>query len=122
MIEGIGIDIIEIQRIEAAIQRRGDRFLAKLFTAGERTYCNRYRHSKRRAAAYAARFAAKEAVIKALGSAPASWHEIEIHNDTSGKPFVMLAGTFLKRCPHTKLLISLSHCHDYATAVAVVSR
>jgi holo-[acyl-carrier protein] synthase len=119
----IGIDIVEIERLERAIARH-PRLLLKVFTAKERAYCL----SKPRPAVFlAARFAAKEAVLKVLGM---GWgrcpvREIEITREDSGRPQVVLhgrAGQLARALGVSKITISLSHCRSYATAVALASK
>jgi len=112
----IGIDIIEIARIEGAIAHWGRRFLQRVYTESElRLY-----HKKPES--LAARFAGKEAVIKALGGCPKgiSWKEIEILSDPNGKPLVNLYGKVRNRANSLgldSLSISLSHSREYATAL-----
>ena len=92
MILGIGSDLVDITRIERSIDRFGDRFLTRIFTNGERARADKKAH---RAAVYARRFAAKEAVWKALGEGDRrgiQWRELEVVNDASGKPFFKLNG------------------------------
>jgi len=121
MVFGVGIDIIEIDRVKKSIDKYGDKFLDKVFTAGEINYCNKkfnkYQH-------YAARFAAKEAVYKALTSGwkeGLRWKDIEIENDQSGMPSVNTRGklaTFLAN--NLQLKISISHSQNYVTSVAII--
>jgi holo-[acyl-carrier protein] synthase len=92
MIVGLGLDISEIDRIEAAINRHGAAFLERLFTPAEVSYCERHKNRFER---YAARFAAKEAAMKALGtgwSRGVRWRDIEVVREPSGKPTLRLAG------------------------------
>jgi holo-[acyl-carrier protein] synthase len=92
MIVGLGIDIAEINRIEAAIRRYGDHFLRRLFTPAEIEYCEGYRNRFER---YAGRFAAKEAAMKALGtgwSRGVRWVDIEVVREASGRPTLRLSG------------------------------
>ena len=111
----IGVDIIEIARIERAIARWGESFLRRVYTEPElRLY-----HKK--PSSLAARFAGKEAVIKALGIQPKGigWKEIEILSDPNGKPLVHLYGKAQNQANDlglTKLAISLSHSKEYAIA------
>lgn len=126
MIHGVGIDIIEIKRIENAIQRYGSRFLDRIFTAKEQAYCLRHRESARH---FAGRFSAKEAVVKALGTGfrnGISWTDIEIVNDESGKPEASLSSTLRellgKRFLQPTITISVSHCKEYATAIALCEK
>lgn len=119
MIVAIGIDLVEIARIEEVFARRGDRFRARVFTEGEITYCER-RASK--LASYAARFAAKEAAMKALGtgwSDGVGWMDVEVVNGPSGAPALSLHGRALERMREIgakKAHISLSHSGNLAIA------
>ena len=120
---GIGIDVVEVERIAAAIQRHGEPFLAKIFTNAEREYCET---RKTPAMHYAARFAAKEAVSKALGTGigkHAGLHDLEIIHDSEGAPKLQLSGsaeTFAKDHGITDIQISLTHAREYAAANAIV--
>lgn len=119
---GIGIDVVEVDRIESAIERLGDPFLTKLFTPAERAYCAA---QKKSALHYAARFAAKEAVSKALGTGiggQAGWLDLEITRDSAGAPKLVLSGNaadFAKLHGITEIQISLTHARDYAAANAI---
>ena len=119
---GIGIDVVEVERIAAAIERHGEPFLAKLFTAEERKYCA---VQKKPALHYAARFAAKEAVSKALGTGiggQAGWLDLEITRDPSGAPKLVLSGNaadFATLNGITEIQISLTHAREYAAANAI---
>ena len=113
----VGIDIIENERMARAIARR-PRLLQRVFTRQEREYClskaNPARH-------FAARFAAKEAVGKALGTGVISWQEIEVLNTASGKPAVRLSGgtaAAAREAGAGSLSLSLSHCGFTSVAVA----
>lgn len=122
MIHGIGTDIIEIKRIEKAIERHGQRFLDRLFTPNEQTYCRRYRDASRH---FAGRFAAKEAVAKALGTGfreELGWSDFEIVNDAQGKPHVVLNPRLKESLAGIEILVSISHSHDYATAFALCQK
>lgn len=119
MVHGIGTDIIEIHRIRESITRHDKHFLDRVFTKDEQTYCQKYQDQ---APYYAGRFAAKEAVVKALGTGfrdGISWLDIEIKNDSNGKPEVILSSALALRFKFPKILISISHCKEYATAVAI---
>ena len=114
----IGIDIIEIARIEAAIASLGDAFLKRIYTESELELC------RRKPSSLAARFAGKEAVIKALGQQGEgiSWKDIEILADASGKPVVHLHGKAQSQANNLKLdefAISLSHSREYAAALVI---
>ena len=118
-----GVDLIEISRIQRAVERHGERFLARVFTPTEILY------SRGRVAELAVRFAAKEAVSKALGIGVRvlardgiDWHDVEVLNDMRGKPFVRLAGRAAERAAELGLsewAISLSHSRDHAIAFVV---
>jgi holo-[acyl-carrier protein] synthase len=119
MIRGLGNDIIEINRIRAGIDRHGHHFVNKLFTEHEQQYCTKYRDS---APHFAGRFAAKEAIAKALGvglGEKLSWLEIEIRNNFEGKPFAILSPKVMATFHEPQLLIAISHCREYATATAI---
>jgi holo-[acyl-carrier protein] synthase len=118
-IHGIGNDIIEIDRIREAIANHPNTFVQKLFTEKEQKYSNLFKDPAPR---YAARFAAKEAVVKALGTGfdnSINWKEIEILNDPNGKPYIQLSKELEKRFSSPKLLLSMSHSHAFATAVVI---
>ena len=123
---GIGTDIIEIERIAMAISRHGDRFLNRIFTPKEQEYA--FRHHAQSTATFAGRFAAKEAISKALGTGireGVSWKSIEILNDSFGKPIVHLSNTLIitnREIQQLQILLSISHCKMYATAFAVCTQ
>jgi holo-[acyl-carrier protein] synthase len=120
VIRGIGVDIIEIHRIEGAIRDGGERFLDKLFTAGEIAYCSGKRFAAQH---YAARFAAKEALSKALATGWAGafrWRDVEIMNDPSGRPRVLLHGSLRDTLAPTTLHVSLSHSDSHVVAMVVI--
>jgi holo-[acyl-carrier protein] synthase len=114
----IGTDIIEIERIRDAVTNYGDRFLNRVFTPDELKFCGRRAHT------LAAAFASKEAVMKLLGTGNrgVAWREIETLYKPSGKPFIRLNGRAKKwaeRLGLKEIDVSLSHCKEYATAVAI---
>lgn len=120
MIVGVGCDIIEIERIARAIKRES--FIRRVFTAEEAAYCQR---RGQQAASFAARFAAKEAVLKALGTGlrEGSLQEIAVDNDVLGKPLVQLSGHFAmlaKQLGVKNIQISLSHSRELATAYVIM--
>ena len=120
MILKTGIDIIEIPRIQAALDRHGERFLQRVFTPSEITEC------RGRAEALAVRFAAKEATSKALGTGigPISWREVETLHKWSGEPYLVLHGSaerIARELGLTTWAVSLSHSRDNAIAVVVAS-
>lgn len=124
MIFGAGVDIVEIFRMRDAIAKWGDNFLKKIFTDKEIEYSN----SKRFACQHlAARFAAKEAVVKAFGEPkkfPIRWTEIEVLNDNEGKPVIKLHAGALKLMKKKKIgtiLLSMSHSRNYAIANVILT-
>ncbi len=120
MIVGVGVDIVEISRIEAALQRHGERFLRRIFTPTERAYCERF--GTQRALHYAARFAAKEAFSKAIGTGmrrPCRWCDIGVVNGDAGRPELQLFGELAERYAGYVFHVSLSHTATHAVAVVV---
>jgi holo-[acyl-carrier protein] synthase len=121
MVIGIGIDIIEIDRIKESTENYGDRFLNKIYTQRELDYCLKKKYKYQH---LAARFAAKEAVYKALATGwnkEVSWQNIEISNEPNGMPVVTLTGNLKKFLDKGKnLKISMSHSRDYVTCVAII--
>lgn len=121
MVIGIGIDIIEIDRIKESVEKYGDRFLNKVYTQKELDYClmKKYKYQH-----LAARFAAKEAVYKALATGwneDVSWQNIEISNEPNGMPIVTLQGRLKKFLEKgNDLKISMSHSRDYVACMAIV--
>jgi holo-[acyl-carrier protein] synthase len=119
-----GIDLVETGRIARIIERQGEAFLRRVFTAAERAYCNSHANA---AASYAARWAAKEAVAKALGTgigAEASFVEIEVVRRENGQPHVQLHGNTAaaaRRIGVSEVRISLTHTEHYAAAFAVIT-
>lgn len=116
-----GVDIIEISRVKRVLERYGQRFLDRVYTAREIAYC------RGRAPNLAARFAAKEATMKALGTGVrgVSWKDIEVIRHESGAPSVMLHGRGKRRAQRLgvrDISLSLSHSRDYAVAFVVVQR
>ncbi len=121
MIIGIGIDIIEIKRIKSAIIRPS--FVERVFTVQEQQYCES--RGVQQSASYAARFAGKEAVMKAFGTglAGGSFQDIEILVDDKGCPFVKLSGHFAELAHVMGVMqvhISLTHAQEYAAAQAIL--
>jgi holo-[acyl-carrier protein] synthase len=123
MILGVGIDIIEVSRIEASYERFGERFVNRILLPEEIRYCLTH---KKPGPFLAARFAAKEAVSKAFGTgigAQLGWQDIEVCRKESGEPFLVLHGNgerLLKERNARAVLISLSHTQNYAAAAAVL--
>lgn len=121
MIIGIGTDIILVARISEALEKYGERFLRRIFTEGEREYCEA---QKNKAQHYAARFAAKEAFSKAIGTGIAGdtvWTHIEIvKHSRSGEPFLRLHAKLAERYGTCKCFVSLSHTTESAIAMVAV--
>lgn len=124
MIVGIGVDLAEVDRIRDALERTdtGQRFRERVFTAGEQQYCERRR---RKYESYAARFAAKEAVMKALGrgwGAEIGWSEIEVVRERGGRPSIRLRGktaAYAERLGVRRISLALTHTAETAMAQAV---
>ncbi len=115
MILGTGIDVVEVGRIAKAIERWGEQFLNHVFTKEEIAYARKHRYPHQH---FAARFAAKEAVLKAFGdNAHISWKDISIMNDKYGRPVCH----YRKKTFKNKILISLSHTQNYAVASAIIT-
>ncbi len=113
----MGVDIVEIERVEEALRRHGRRFLDRIFTEDECRQCGE------RAPSLAGRFAAKEAAFKALGGR-FSWREIEVRTEPGGKPGLVLHGAAMERAIRLGLRewrVSISHSRDNAVAVVVAS-
>jgi holo-[acyl-carrier protein] synthase len=123
MIIGIGIDLVEVGRMEALIGRHPERALGRLFTPAEAAYC---RGSRRPAESFAARFAAKEAVFKALGTGwggGAAWQEIEVSKGSAGPPRLELRGRTAEIARErgvTRTHLSLTHTDHIAAAYVVL--
>jgi holo-[acyl-carrier protein] synthase len=119
---GIGTDIIECLRIAQMIERHGELFINRVYTPLEIRYCSSRKQATQH---YAGRWAAKEAVLKALGTGwrkGISWRDIEVRNDTLGKPVVGLRGgaaDLVEQLGITELLVSISHCRSHAVAYAL---
>jgi len=123
MIVGAGIDIVEVFRMRDAINKWGDNFLTKVFTDKEIKYSSSKRFAPQH---FAARFAAKEAVVKAFGVArkfPLNWTDIEIFNDKEGKPIILFNNDALKlkkKKKVDKVVVSMSHSKNYAVANVIL--
>ena len=124
MCDGVGTDIVSVSRIAALIGDGGSSFLQRWFTPTEIAYCTAKAFPSRH---FAARFAAKEAVVKALPfpwEGPIPWRLVEIVNEADGKPVVRLAGGVLaaaRRAGVGVVRVSLSHCDEFATATATMT-
>ena len=123
MIVGMGVDMAEVSRVRATIERHGERFLRRVFTPAEIVYCRGYKNCHER---FAARFAAKEAAMKALGTGwrrGITWRDFEISNLPSGKPCLRLSGKALeiyRSLGGSRLLVSLTHTGPYALAQVII--
>ena len=123
MILGLGTDIQEIARVEKALARSGAAFLKKVFTPAEVRYCRRGHKSSER---FTARFCAKEAFLKALGTGWASgvaWNEVEVGRRASGAPWLKLTGQAkqkARRAGVKTLWLSMSHSSGYAAATVIL--
>jgi holo-[acyl-carrier protein] synthase len=122
MIVGTGVDIAETSRLEEGLERHGERFTKRLFTPAEVAYCERF---KNRGERYAARFAAKEAAFKALGTGWGSgvrWLDVEITHQPSGKPELVLTGRaqeVARGLGITRMAVSISHSDRYVVAQVI---
>lgn len=117
---GIGTDILAIDRIGASADKYKGKFLDKLFTKEEQEYCHKYKDSIPR---FAGRFCAKEAIAKAFGCGfgeDLGFLDISILNNNNGKPEVILSKKILQKFGKVSVLLSISHCKEYATASAIV--
>ncbi len=123
MIVGVGIDLVEIGRIERAAERHGGRFLKRIYTPVEIEYC---KGKKRSSQHFAGRWAAKEAAAKALGTGifgSVRFRDIEITNDEKGKPLLGLTGDALalaRGLGASRFHVSIAHSDTHATAVVVM--
>lgn len=123
MIIGTGVDIVEISRMKDAIRKWGKNFLEKIFTDKEMRYSNSRRFSHQH---FAARFAAKEAVAKAFGEPrkfPLKWTDVEVLNDSEGKPVIKFHDDALKLKDRKKIsdvIVSMSHSKNYAIANVIL--
>jgi len=125
VIVGVGIDIVEIDRLQAALERQGDQLRQRTFSAAEIRYCdqraNKFQH-------YAARFAAKEALFKAIGTGwmeGVTWLDAEVCNQPNGKPKLVLSGRALEEATQLgviRIWISLTHTNRYAAAQVILER
>lgn len=125
MIIGIGTDIVEVKRLQKAIERFGDRFIRRVFTENEIKYsegkASRFQH-------LAVRFGAKEALLKAMGTGLRDgilWHEIEIRNDELGKPKIFCSGKCLQKLNDLdveNIHVSLTHAEKYGVATVILEK
>jgi holo-[acyl-carrier protein] synthase len=120
MVYGVGVDIVNVSRIKGAIERRGERFVRRVFTDSEIRYCEskrfKYQH-------FAARFAAKEAFLKAIGGGGWNLRDIEVETQKVGKPTLKLFRRIKKKMKELGVMkahLSISHCSEYALAHVVL--
>ena len=115
---GIGTDIVEVERVRQAVAKSGRRLLDRLFTPGEQALCGARRDPY---PCYAGRFAAKEAVLKALGTGLAGcrWTDVQIERDPAGRPVVRLSGPAAVLAGDARVLVSISHDRERALAFAL---
>jgi holo-[acyl-carrier protein] synthase len=123
LIIGCGIDLVKIERIEKIIKKWGDNFVLRIFTSLEKEYCEKKKGNKYQS--YAGKFAAKEALLKALGLGlrEAKWKEIEIKNDELGQPIIDTSGKLENIASAkgvSKYFISISHTKEYAIAQVIL--
>lgn len=125
MIEGFGVDIVEVKRIKVAVKKWGNKFLNKIYTKRELKYCKSKGLPEQH---LAARFAAKEAVYKAFGGdgkTPIAWTDIEIVNEKNGRPKVILRGSakrLMRQRKVSRAVVSLSHTKNYAVGNCILLR
>ena len=119
---GIGTDIVECLRIAQMIERHGELFIDRVYTAAEIEYC---RSRKQATQHFAGRWAAKEAILKAIGTGwrrGISWRDMEVRNEGGGKPIVALRGgarDVVEQLGVGEILVTISHCRSHATAFAI---
>lgn len=119
-IKSIGVDLCDVRRLDKIIREHGERFLNKVYTHGEIAYCTKKIDGS---AGYAARFAAKEALLKAIGTGlreGINWKDMEVVNDELGKPDFKFYGKISSVLGNRRVLVSLSHTHEYAVAFVVI--
>jgi holo-[acyl-carrier protein] synthase len=119
-IYGIGVDLVEVSRIRNALRRFQDRFKNRIFTPEEQKFCE---CQKNRELSYAARFAAKEAFSKALGTGlrgKISWREIDVVDNEKSPPSLRITGKAQELLKNRRTFLSLSHTENYAVAVVII--
>jgi holo-[acyl-carrier protein] synthase len=122
LIVGLGVDMAEVGRVKAAIERHGELFLRRVFTSREREYCEKFKNKFER---YAGRFAAKEAAMKALGTGwrrGVRWVDLEVVRETSGRPTLAITGEAAKIAQQLgvkSVAISITHTESQALAQVI---
>jgi holo-[acyl-carrier protein] synthase len=125
MIAGMGVDIVDIRRVRGILERQGNRFVRRVFTVAEQDYCRAHRDP---APYFAARFAAKEALFKALGTGwtrGVTWCDAEVRREESGAPRLMISGRaqeLAEELGTRTVHVSLSHSEETAIAVVILER
>ncbi len=125
MIVGVGVDIVEIGRLRGTLEKQKDRFLRRVFTTAEQEYCDAHRDAVPH---YAARFAAKEALFKAIGTGWAkgvSWLDVSVLRGREGPPVMTLGGEALRVSDSlgvTRVHVSLSHSVENAVAIVILEK
>jgi holo-[acyl-carrier protein] synthase len=123
-IVGTGIDITEVARVAASIERFGERFLNRVYTVGEIAYCKSKKHGA--AQSFAARFAAKEAAMKAIGTGlrrGVTWHDVEVGREPGGRPTIIFSGKaaeFAAKLGMRRVALSLTHTDQQAMAQVIL--
>ncbi|MEO0074979.1 MAG: holo-ACP synthase [candidate division WOR-3 bacterium] len=119
---GIGIDLIEVARIKQAIERYGERFKNRIFSKAEQEFCEA---QNGKYLSYAARFAAKEAFSKALGTGlrgKISWLDVNVIDNENSPPHLEIKGRAKTILANGKILVSITHTQDYASAVVIIEK
>lgn len=119
----IGTDIIEISRVKDAIENIGNKFIEEIYTEKEIEYCESKKNAKYQH--YAARFAGKEAIYKAISNIlenkfAISWKDVQILNDINGRPYIDILNEKIKK-QITQIDISISHCKEYAVSTVIIN-
>ena len=128
MVYGIGIDLVEVERIRKTALKFGDRFYTRIFTENEINYCKKGSNLNNKFQCFAARFAAKEAFLKAIGTGLRNglqWKDIEVLNNELGKPDLTLQNAALKiieNMQNSNILLSISHTKNTAIAVVILEK
>lgn len=128
MIAGTGIDLVEIARLKESLDKHKNAFVQKIFTSAEIEYCEKKRNPEVSTIHYAGRFAAKEALFKALGTGwqkGVKWKDIEVLNDSLGKPVMTLknkAREIVRERQISNIHVSISHTKKHATAFVILEK
>jgi len=117
---GVGIDLVEVERVRRAISRHGERFRQRVFTDAEAEFCESV---SGKYLSYAGRFAAKEAFSKALGTGlrgKIGWREVEVHDNERSRPTITVTGRAKEALGNRRVHLSITHVAEYAAAVVVI--